>query len=615
MLFLGKVSDFVKTAYENIDTDKNDSIRDFFPAAVGLMLSETLKTSNCDDITYVQLNQGTFDEINLEVYDKDTVKDDIDNYVFPENWNKFTVLNSNFNNHNLAAGNFDYMIDEVKSMIIKRRPHNSVEPYLPIFEKNIYTNTNEFNFTFTDYLVRNGKEYEYILLPILKNGIEGTPIHVIYEDDISLIDFDGVFICEPNSAYESHLNIELTAQKNKPSSIITPIGQKYPYVLCSTENNYYTGTVKGLFVQYENGNHHFEDSWDFREKFNEFLLNGKVKVLKYYDGRIWLVNIYDNVTNDRDGHDDIIISSFSWAEIGDISDIYALYDNGFISYNPYTKALSVSDEYDYSDIVYTAYIRNEKGSPVMSASVKLYDTNKNIISITESNSAGQFSFGRLKDGDYIISISHNDYIDKTITLTVDNHKPIAESSIIMNDKNLALVEDDRSYLPIWKVLHSTENEDFETGAFITNEDIRLPSSLSNSGNTNTYVILESDFIVKKGDIVSVDIKALCQNDSGVWGNLDNTGDALCGAVIYTGMSDFEFSETSSDEYNKIMETYVSLNPQDKNTEKHKYLNTYSETAGYLKLMLYAEHIDSNYVYSQISSVSVTVNGQVIFDMG
>lgn len=615
MLFLGKVSDFVKTAYENIDTDKNDSIRDFFPAAVGLMLSETLKTSNCDDITYVQLNQGTFDEINLEVYDKDTVKDDIDNYVFPENWNKFTVLNSNFNNHNLAAGNFDYMIDEVKSMIIKRRPHNSVEPYLPIFEKNIYTNTNEFNFTFTDYLVRNGKEYEYILLPILKNGIEGTPIHVIYEDDISLIDFDGVFICEPNSTYESHLNIELTAQKNKPSSIITPIGQKYPYVLCSTENNYYTGTVKGLFVQYENGNHHFEDSWDFREKFNEFLLNGKVKVLKYYDGRIWLVNIYDNVTNDRDGHDDIIISSFSWAEIGDVSDVYALYDNGFISYNPYTKALSVSDEYDYSDVIYTAYIRNEKGIPVMSASVKLYDTNKNIISITESNSAGQFSFGRLKDGDYIISISHNDYIDKTITLTVDNHKPIAESSIIMNDKNLAPVEDDRSYLPIWKVLHSTENEDFETGAFITNEDIRLPSSLSNSGNTNTYVILESDFIVKKGDIVSVDIKALCQNDSGVWGNLDNTGDALCGAVIYTGMSDFEFSETSSDEYNKIMETYVSLNPQDKNTEKHKYLNTYSETAGYLKLMLYAEHIDSNYVYSQISSVSVTVNGQVIFDMG
>lgn len=615
MLFLGKVSDFVKTAYENIDLNKNDSIEDFFPAAVGLMLSDTLKTSNCDDITYVQLNQGTFDEINLEVYDKSTVKDDIDNYVFPENWNKFTVLNSNFNNHNLAAGNFDYMIDEVKSMIIKRRPHNSVEPYLPIFEKNIYTNTNEFNFTFTDYLVRNGKEYEYILLPILKNGIEGTPIHVIYEDDISLIDFDGVFICEPNSAYESHLNIELTAQKNKPSSIITPIGQKYPYVLCSTENNYYTGTVKGLFVQYENGNHHFEDSWDFREKFNEFLLNGKVKVLKYYDGRIWLVNIYDNVTNDRDGHDDIIISSFSWAEIGDISDIYALYDNGFISYNPYTKALSVSDEYDYSDVVYTAYIRNEKGSPVVSASIKLYDTNKNIISITSSNSAGQFSFGRLKDGDYTISISHSDYIDKTITLTVENHKPIAESNIIMNDKNLVPIEDDRSYLPIWKVLHSTENEDFETGAFITNEDIRLPSSLSNSGNTNSYVILESDFNIKKGDLISIDIKACCQNDTGVWGDLNNLGNPQCGATVYTGMSDLEFSGIKSNTYNEIAENYVSLNPPDKNTEKHKYLNTYSETTGYLKLILYAEHIDSNYVYSQISSVSVTVNGQVIFDMG
>ena len=184
----------------------------------------------------------------------------------------------------------------------------------------------------------------------------------------------------------------------------------------------------------------------------------------------------------------------------------------------------------------------------------------------------------------------------------------------MNKASSVPNDDDRSYSAIWKVLNSTENEDFETGTFITNDDISLPSSLSNSGSTNAYVILESDFTVKEGDFISIDIEACCQNDSGIWGNLDDTAGSVCSAVIYTGMSYFEHTETSSNEYNEITEASISLDPRDKNSEKHKYLNARSETTGYLKLMLYAEHIDSNYVYSQISSVSVAVNGQVIFKM-
>ena len=117
---------------------------------LGLMASNTVLTSECKDINEVQLNQGTYDDIDLEVYDKNTTKDDIDNYTFPEVWHKFIVFHANFDNNNLAAGNFDYMISEVNSLIIKRRLSNSIEQYLPIFEKKIYTNTdsNEFNFVF-----------------------------------------------------------------------------------------------------------------------------------------------------------------------------------------------------------------------------------------------------------------------------------------------------------------------------------------------------------------------------------------------------------------------------------------------------------------------------------
>ena len=118
MLFLGNIKDAVSTNYPM--------------EIVRLMMLNTTSTSNCDDITYLQLNQGTYDEVNLEVYDKDTVNDDIDNYVFPKIWTKYTVLHADFNNSNLAAGDFDYMVDEVSSLIIKKREANSVDMFLPI---------------------------------------------------------------------------------------------------------------------------------------------------------------------------------------------------------------------------------------------------------------------------------------------------------------------------------------------------------------------------------------------------------------------------------------------------------------------------------------------------
>ena len=585
---------------------------------IGLMASNTVLTSECKDINEVQLNKGTYDDVDLEVYDKNTTKDDIDNYTFPEVWHKFIVFHANFNNNNLAAGNFDYMISEVSSLIIKRRLSNSIEQYLPIFEKKIYTNTdsNEFNFVFTDYLVKNGCEYEYKLVPILKNGIEGLPIYATYEDESKkTVDFNGLFICEPDSVYYTILETEITAQKNKPSSIITTLGRKYPFVLCSTENNYYTGTAKGLFATPKgNCDWDFEHSWDFREKFNEFLLDGKVKLLKYYDGRMWLVNIYENVTNEREDHDLKIITSFNWAEIGDVTDVYSLYDNGFISYNPYTKTLDISDEYDYSDVVYTAKVANTDGELIESASIKLYDNDGNVISTTTTNKSGQFSFSKLRDGDYFVTIYLTNYIEKTVSLTIDNHKPIGESYIVIDkiQNSSSSSEDNRTYLTSWKVLKSTENNDFEVGDVLTSDE--LPTSLTNTGATNSFVVLDSDFTVKENDHIFVSIKGTYRNDGASDDILSQAGFSQCSATIYTGVSQNEGEEN---DYNEIVELPITLVTNTNKTEFYSNISTYSSVSGDLKLMLYAEHFDTpdNNVHSIIKSVSIVVNGVNIFEMG
>ena len=245
--------------------------------------SDTVLLSDCKDVVDVQLNQGTFDDVCLEVYDKETTQTDIETYEFPKVWHKFVVFYADFENNNLAAGNFDYTISEITSLIIKRRLYNSVEPFLPIFEKQVYSDigSNEFNFAFTDYLVKNHQEYEYKLVPILKNGIEGLPIYATYED-VRKLDFNGVFICEPNSVYSTFLEVEVTANKDIADTVVKPLGRKYPIVFRGTQNKGYIGTVKGLFAPYiTHCEFNFENAWDYRNKLNDFLLDGKSKVLKY----------------------------------------------------------------------------------------------------------------------------------------------------------------------------------------------------------------------------------------------------------------------------------------------------------------------------------------------
>jgi len=614
MLFLGKIEDLLRVEVGFKDNPE------FALETQALMASNTIISTECKDINYVQLNQGTYDEINMEVYDKNKTKDMIEDYQFPKEWHKYIVFHANFNNHNLAAGNFDYMISEVSSLVIKRRPKNSVEQWLPIFEKKVYseTDTKEFNFMFTDYIVRNKHEYEYKLVPILVGNIEGLPIYVTYEDENhKAVDFSGVFICEPNSIYSTILDVKVTAQRNKPTNIITTIGKKYPYVLCGTDNNYYTGTVNGLFApSIKKGNWDFENAWDFREKFNEFLLDGKTKLLKYQDGRMWLVNIYDSVTNEEEEHEYKVITSFNWAEIGDSSDVYSLYDNGFISYNPYTKTPEIVDEYDYSNVFYTGQLTDTKGKIINSAEIKLQDNTGNIINTTSPNSEGKFSFSKLRDGDYKIDVSSDGYIPASLNLSVINHKPIASKCIILTKIEIKedtgdIQPDNREYYTPWIVSYSDVNE-FVTGEIYDNDT--LPKQIINKMKKAVGIIFDAeDFNIKPKDMISINVTGSYQTNNSIpYDVFMSSGGADCSIGIYANEQDNQntiyFSEF------EICPSQMDLN----NTKEILITSSISsEVSGDLNISISLGELDNQGypLYSTISSLSVYVNGKVVFKMG
>ena len=66
----------------------------------------------------------------------------------------------------------------------------------------------------------------------------------------------------------------------------------------------------------------------FRSDIMDFLMNGRPKILKWDDGRIWLISVTGSPTDSRVDHELVREISFQFAEIGDCNDPRTLYLNG-----------------------------------------------------------------------------------------------------------------------------------------------------------------------------------------------------------------------------------------------------------------------------------------------
>ena len=75
----------------------------------------------------------------------------------------------------------------------------------------------------------------------------------------------------------------------------------------------------------------FESNIDYMYAFKDFLMDGKAKILKHPDGRIWLIGVNKESgikDSQEDGVEEKRIISFSATEIGDYNSEKDLYDNG-----------------------------------------------------------------------------------------------------------------------------------------------------------------------------------------------------------------------------------------------------------------------------------------------
>ena len=267
-----------------------------------------------NDITYISISNGIYDE--LFGTDNPDVKMDISS----KRWDYDTRFYAKFQN-NLVAGNVDYAASMVSSMRIKRRKNNEHQ-WFTMFDIPIETN-DDFEFELVDRYAQGSQDYFYSMVPVI-NHIEGN----INKNNIRS-EFDYYFILDRDISYPIIFNTNLSLELVKNISIVNTLGQKYPFVISNGQSQYKTGSLQFSLVQMADCDIDVANGYNYRTQFEEWITNGKPKILKDWTGQIFMIDITSNIPIDCSFYQ-LPSYQIQFTEIGNPLDETSMYNNAFI---------------------------------------------------------------------------------------------------------------------------------------------------------------------------------------------------------------------------------------------------------------------------------------------
>jgi hypothetical protein len=277
--------------------------------------------TNISNINYLKIDNGIFDE----VFATNNVTS---NYLeTSKKWDFDTVFYALFQN-NLFAGNVSFTADTVSAMRIKRRKSSEYK-WITLFEIPISTNA-DFSFERFDRYVRGKTDYEYSLVPVI-NSVEGN----LSSNSIKS-EFEGFYFIDKDTIIRALLNTKLSTQRNQNSTTISTLGRKYPYQIVNGDNNYVSGSLECTFIDLIDCEFDVDNGWSFRDVVDDFLTNGKPKILKNDEGKIWIVAIVDAISQDFSNHYQMPIHTINFVETGNAEDMESLFNSNLSDVDPTT---------------------------------------------------------------------------------------------------------------------------------------------------------------------------------------------------------------------------------------------------------------------------------------
>lgn len=228
----------------------------------------------------------------------------------------------------------------ITNLLVKRQDVDDVSGgWLTLYSQPI-SQASDMDFTFIDFLNQYGKTYKYALVPLLTQTQSGVEVEVeggyTVSDEVQSV-FDGVFIADSTGSQKCKANVGYgNVDMNQVVGSITPIGAKYPIIVTNSHNQYHNGSISGTIVPddyYFNGNLSRIDMVKKRNELEQFLTNKRVKVIKDWNGNIWLVMIVGNVSCTFNNNYGMGIVNFStnWTEVGDPTNQQDLQATGLIN--------------------------------------------------------------------------------------------------------------------------------------------------------------------------------------------------------------------------------------------------------------------------------------------
>lgn len=241
------------------------------------------------------------------------------NGAIPQEWTFDTRLHPTFKG-NLYGGNVAFSEDIVESLRIKVRTKKA-NKFQTIYEKMIYSNE-DFNIKFIDYNEPCGT-IDYMCVAVISGGENQTFVNSIESK------FEYHFLCERGVSYPMCLDTEVSKQLNQRVSVVETWGRRYPLIVKNSNTKYYSGNVKCTFIELGENDYKVNSAWDYRNTVYDFLTNGHPKILKDYDGNIYMISVTSEITEESD-HPQHYTTSFDFSECGDAYYVGDLYDNNFI---------------------------------------------------------------------------------------------------------------------------------------------------------------------------------------------------------------------------------------------------------------------------------------------
>lgn len=279
--------------------------------------------SSVDNITSTQLSNAIFDHFNVTKNTNTLFSTDI-----PANWDYDTILDASFDGV-LNAGNVDFLVDQINAIKIKRRAQGTFN-WLTL--KTIPVNKIEdLIFVFNDFLNGYGITYEYALVPVL-NDIEGN-----YIINSVFSQFNGVFIGDAEQTFKFLYDVEYGSNaRNQQVGTFQPLGKQYPIIVANGLLSYESGSVSATILNDDYENTGIIDPDAIVQKktiIKDYLTNKKAKLLKDFNGNVWLCMVTGNVqvTYRTGSAMSIPQIQFNWVQIGDANNQSDLYANGVIN--------------------------------------------------------------------------------------------------------------------------------------------------------------------------------------------------------------------------------------------------------------------------------------------